>query len=64
MLSHKCCADSLSVCIRTHKNDYVRTLKILQSMSEFGGLHKHEKTQHALVGLGSTALAVAIALPR
>ena len=35
----KCCADSLSlcptaVCIRTHKNDHVRTLQI---MSEFGG---------------------------
>ena len=32
--SHKCCADSLSVCpipvcIRTHKNKYVRTLKII-----------------------------------
>ena len=25
-------------------------------MSEFGGLRKHEKTQHALVGLGSAAL--------
>ena len=28
-------------------------------MSEFGGLRKHEKTQHALIGLGSTALAAA-----
>ena len=49
----KCCADSLSVCptpvcIPTHKNDHVRTLKILWSMSKFGGLRKHEKTQHAL----------------
>ena len=26
-------------------------------MSEFGGLQKHEKTQHTLVGLGSAALA-------
>ena len=25
-------------------------------MSEFGGLQKHEKTQHAVVGLGSAAL--------
>ena len=33
-------------------------------MSEFGGLHKHEKTQHAFVGLGSAALATAVALPR
>ena len=66
----KCCADSLSVCpapvciiIRKHKNDHVRTLKIMQSMSEFGGLRTHEKTQHALVGLGSAALAVAVCLP-
>ena len=29
-------------------------------MSEFGGLQKHEKNQHAYVGLGSTALAVAV----
>ena len=32
------------VCIRTHNNDHVRTLTILQSMSEFGGLRTHEKT--------------------
>ena len=32
-------------------------------MSEFGGLRKHEKTLHALVGLGS-ALAAAVVLPR
>ena len=49
--SQKCCTDSLSVCptpvcIRTHQNDHVRTLKILQSMSEFGGLRKHENTAH------------------
>ena len=31
-------------------------------MSEFGGIRKHENTQHALVGLGSAALAAAIAL--
>ena len=31
-------------------------------MSEFGGLWKHKKTQHALVGLGSAALAAAVAL--
>ena len=31
-------------------------------MSEFGGLcRKQEKTQHALVGLGSAALAAAVA---
>ena len=33
-------------------------------MPEFGGLRKREKTQHALVGLGSAALAAAVALPR
>ena len=46
-------------CIRmiTH----ARTLK---SMSELGGLRKHTKTQHALVGLGSAALAAAVVLPR
>ena len=33
-------------------------------MSEFSGLQKHEKTQHALVGLGSAALAAVVALPR
>ena len=33
-------------------------------MSEFGGLRKHEKTQHARVGLGSAALAAAVVLPR
>ena len=33
---------------RTHENDHVRMLKILQSMPEFRGLWKHEKTQHAL----------------
>ena len=31
-------------------------------MSEFDGLRKHEKTQHALKGLGSSALAADIAL--
>ena len=31
-------------------------------MSEFGGLRKHEKTQHALVELCSAALAAAVAL--
>ena len=30
-------------------------------MSEFGGLQKHEKIQHALVGLGSAALAAPVA---
>ena len=50
------------MCIRTRENDYVRTVKILWSMSEFGGLREHEKTQHALVGLGSAALAAAVAL--
>ena len=33
-------------------------------MSEFGGLQEHEKTQHALVGLGSAALAAAVALTK
>ena len=50
------------MCIRTHKNDHVRMLKILQSMSEFDGLRKHEKTHHALIGLGSAALVAAVAL--
>ena len=55
----------VGVCIRTDKNDYVRTLKFLYFMSEFGGLRTHEKTQHALVGLGSAGLAAAVvALPR
>ena len=31
-----------------HKNADVSTLEILYSMTEFGGLRKHEKTQHAL----------------
>ena len=49
----KCCADSLLVCptpgcIITHKNDHIRTLTMLWSMSEFEGLWKHKKTQHAL----------------
>ena len=51
--SQKRYADLLSVCptpvcIRTYKNDYVRTRKNLYSMSEVGGLRKHKKTQHAL----------------
>ena len=29
-------------------------------MSEFGELRKHEKTQHARVGLGSAALVAAV----
>ena len=33
-------------------------------MSEFGGIGKHGKTQHALVGLGSVALATAVALTK
>ena len=33
-------------------------------MTEFGGLRKHEKTQHVLIGLGNAALAAAVALPR
>ena len=34
-------------------------------MSEFGGFtRKHDKTQYALVGLGSTALVAAETLPR
>ena len=33
-------------------------------MSEFGGLQKHETTKHAFAGLGSAALAAAVALPR
>ena len=33
-------------------------------MSEFDGLRNHEKAQHALVGLGSAAVVVAVVLPR
>ena len=33
-------------------------------MSEFCGLGKCEKIQHALVGQGSAALAAAVAIPR
>ena len=32
-------------------------------MSDFGRSLKHEKTQQALVGLGSATLAAAVALP-
>ena len=46
--------------IRTHTNDHARTLKIL---SELGGLRKHERTERAVVGLGSEALAVAVGGP-
>ena len=31
-------------------------------MSQFGGLRKHEKTQHALVRLGSAPLAADVAI--
>ena len=31
-------------------------------MPEFGGLRKHEQTQHACVGLGSAALVAAVVL--
>ena len=48
----------------TPKNDHVRTLKILLSMSGSGGLRTHEQTQLAFVGLDSAALAAAVALPR
>ena len=43
-----CCRDAEPPCvyIRMHKNDHVRTLKI--RVSEFDGLRKQEKTQHAL----------------
>ena len=67
--SQKGCDDSLSVYpahvyVLTHTNDHVRTLKILLSMSEFGGLRKDEDTQHALAGLGgSAALAAAVVSP-
>ena len=61
----KCCANSLSVCLtpvctHTHKNDRVCMLKILKSMSEFGGLPCGNRV---LVGLGSAALAAAVACP-
>ena len=60
---YRCCPTP--VCIRTDKNDHVRSLSIMYSMSEFGGLRKHEeKNQYVLVALGSAALAAAVALPR
>ena len=37
------------VCTRTHKSDHVRTIKILYSMSVFGGLRKRENTQQAMI---------------
>ena len=37
---------------------------VVHVVREFGGLRKHDKTQHAVVGLGSAALAAAAALPR
>ena len=60
--SQTCCAGSLSVCptpvcirmiILTHVKDNVVHVR----------LQKHGKTQHALVGLTSAALAAAVALP-
>ena len=48
----------------------VYVICIAESMSEFDGLRKHEKTQHALVlvqaviGLGRAALVAVVALPR
>ena len=47
----KCCADSLSVCptpvcLRTHKNDHVRTLKIPQSMSRVWWITGNTNTLH------------------
>ena len=57
MLTHCRCANP-PVCIRMHKNDHVRTLKILLAMSEFNELLKHEQTQHALYNeLGLTVAA-------
>ena len=38
--------------------------KYCADLSEFSGLRKHKKTQQALVGLGSAALAAAVAVPR
>ena len=60
MLTRGCRCAQTPGYIRTHKNDHVRTLKILYSVSEFGGLGKHEKTQNALVGLGDAALAAVV----
>ena len=47
--------------VYTVKNDPIRMLR-----SEFSGLWKYDKTQHALslVGLGCGALAAAVVLPR
>ena len=46
------CAQLTPVCVRTHNNGHVRTLR------------KLEETRHALVGLGSAAFAAAVTLPR
>ena len=61
MLTHCRCAQP-PVCVGTHMNDHVYThVKDPVVHIEFGGLRQHEKTQHALVGLGSTAFAAAVA---
>ena len=52
MLTHQCAQPP--VCIRMNKNDHVHMLNMLNI----------EKTQHALEGLGSAALAAAVAFPR
>ena len=44
--SQKMCWLAVGVPNCTHKNDHVRMLKILYSMSEFSGLRKHENTAH------------------
>ena len=63
MLTHCQCSQPLCVytCIRMITYAHYRCCSPCQS---FGELQKHKKTQHALVGLGSAALAAAVALPR
>ena len=66
VLIHCWCAQPLRVftyirmihtCVNLNKDSVVH-------VSGFGGLRKKEKTQHALVGLGSAALAAAVLVRR
>ena len=47
VLTRRRCVQPPCVCAPAYKNAHVRTLKILSSVSEFGGFRKHEKTEHA-----------------
>ena len=45
--NQKCCADSLSMCPRTQKNNHVHTLKIPSPLSEFAGLFMETRKDSA-----------------